>query len=48
MLMGELNTDSTFVTMMAKMKNECDTLERERELIFFASHFFVDDVLLCI
>ena len=32
MLMGELNADPTFVTMMAKMQNEWDTLEKEREL----------------
>ena len=46
MPMGYLNTASTFVSMMNKLKMEWDTLVKERGLKNVASETIVDDVLL--
>ena len=44
--MGALNAAPTFVVMTIKLKNECDTLAKERGLINIASKIIVDYVLL--
>ena len=44
--MGYLNTASTFVSTMNKLKMEWETLVKERGLKNVASEIIVDDVLL--
>ena len=46
MLMGALNSASTFVAMMTKLKTKWDILAHEQHLQGVGSKVIVDDVLL--